>query len=62
MRGRENLSIGLYYDPSSRRFFTNEEEYAHQYKWDNIKYTTPLPKPKQLYEPEEEVFGHIGRE
>lgn len=62
MRGRENLSIGLYYDPSSRRFFTNEEEYAHQYKWDNIKYTTSLPKPKQLYEPEEEVFGHIGRE
>lgn len=60
MRGRENLSIGLYYDPSSRRFFTNEKEYAYQYKWDNINYSTPLPKPKQLYEPEEEeVFGHV---
>lgn len=60
MRGRENLSIGLYYDPSSRRFFTNEKEYAYQYKWDNVKYNTPLPKPKQLYNPEEEeVFGHV---
>ena len=60
MRGRENLSIGLYYDPPSRRFFTNEKEYAHQYKWDNIHYTTPLPKPKQFNNPEdEEVFGHV---
>lgn len=58
MRGRENLSIGLYYDVPSRRFFTNEKEFNHQYKWDNNVYTDTLPVPKQLRN-EEEVFGVI---
>lgn len=58
MRGRENLSIGLYYDVPSRRFFTNEKEFNHQYKWDNNEYTDTLPVPKQLRN-EEEVFGVI---
>lgn len=58
MRGRENLSIGLYYDVPSRRFFTNQAEYDHQYKWDNNVYSVPLPMPKQLRS-EEEVFGVI---
>lgn len=58
MRGRENLSIGLYYDVPSRRFFTNEEEYNHQYKWDNGVYCDKLPTPRQLLQ-EEEVFGVI---
>lgn len=58
MRGRENLSIGLYYDPPSRRFFTNAKEYNYQYKWDNNIYLDELPLPKQLRE-ETEVFGVI---
>ena len=41
LRGKENLSIGLYYDVPSRRFYTNEKEYDFQYKWDDTKYTTP---------------------
>lgn len=58
MRGRENLSIGLYYDNSSRRFFTNEEEYNHQYKWDDGSYPK-LPTPHQLIPQEREVFGDL---
>ena len=56
MRGKANLSLGLYYDIKSRRFFTNYEEFDHQYKWDNTKYTEPLPYP---IPDESEVFGEV---
>ena len=45
MRGREGLSIEMYYDVPTRRFYTNEREFYHQYKWDNRKYTRDIPYP-----------------
>lgn len=45
LRGRSNISCGLYYDAPSRRFFTSPEEYDHQYKWDQNTYTDTLPYP-----------------
>lgn len=59
MTGMENLSIGLYYDNPSRRFFTNEEEYNFQYSWDKEVYPNKLPTPKQLIQETEEVFGTL---
>ena len=41
MRGRENMTIGMFYDVPSRRFYTNEEEFDRQYAWDTNTYTTP---------------------
>lgn len=61
MTGKENLAMGLYYDNPSRRFFTNYEEYVHQYNWDSEVYPVPLPKPKQLIDKAEEVFGTLRR-
>ena len=45
MRGRENMSIGLYYDIPSRRFYTNEKEYDYQYEWDTDVYENKLLYP-----------------
>jgi len=55
MRGRENLSIGLYYDIPSRRFFTGLEEYEFNYAWDQAKYKDHLTYPVQ--NDDSEVFG-----
>ncbi len=60
LRGRENLSIGLYYDKPSRRFYTTPEEYNLQYAWDKTKYGSPLPYPHEDDE-QNEVFGQINR-
>ena len=59
MRGREGLSIGLHYDVPSRRFFTNKEEYDHQYKFDTNVYTNSIPYP---IPDESEVYGEITSE
>lgn len=45
LRGRSNISRGLYYDTPSRRFFTNPKEYDHKYDWDQNTYKEPLPYP-----------------
>lgn len=55
MRGRKGFEYGLYYDPASRRFFSNPEEFEHNYKWDKTKYSDHLPYP--IHDDEEEVFG-----
>lgn len=62
MTGKENLATGLYYDVPSRRFFTNEDEYDHQYAWDKSTYSSRLPIPIQLRttEEEQEIFGTMG--
>lgn len=57
MRGKANLSLGLYYDVKSRRFFTDYKEFDHQYKWDNTQYTERLPYP---IPDESEVFGEVN--
>ncbi len=46
LRGREGLETGMYYDNPSRRFFTNEKEYARQYSWDTTEYNDVLPYPR----------------
>lgn len=53
LRGMANKEINMYYDMGSRRFYTNEAEYNHQYGWDNGKYEA-LPYP---HNEEDEVFG-----
>lgn len=53
LRGMANKEINMYYDIASRRFYTNEEEYNHQYGWDNGHYDA-LPYP---HSDEDEVFG-----
>ena len=55
MRGQENLSIPMWYDLPSRRFYTNEIEFGKQYAWDKNKYTEsiPFPHPNET----NEVFG-----
>jgi twinkle protein len=59
IRGRANLTIGIYYDIPSRRFFTNEEEYAHNYKWDTKEYRAKLKYPieNNAEKANEGVFG-----
>lgn len=56
LTGKANIEIGLYYDAPSRRFFTNEEEYNRQYRWDKGKYPA-LEYPIQ--DEEDEVYGKI---
>ena len=58
MFGRQDVSFGLYYDNESRRFFTDYDEYARQFRWDTGKYETSLPVPAQLVDADDaEVFG-----
>lgn len=58
LRGRENLSIGLYYDKASRRFYSNPEEYDFQYAWDKSTYKEPIPYP-HADDDDPEVFGSV---
>ena len=58
MRGRSNISRGLYYDNVSRRFFSTEEEFSKQYSWDVAEYTDRIAYPERCYQAE--VFGTIG--
>lgn len=53
MRGKAGKKINLYYDVPSRRFYSNEREYNHQYKWDTQKHDL-LPYP---HAEEREVYG-----
>ena len=55
LRGRANLECGLYYDVPSRRFFTNQEEFEHNYDWDKTNYSDHIPYP--VVDSEEEIFG-----
>lgn len=55
--GKANTTIGLYYDIPSRRFFSNPDEFEHNYKWDKRIYTDHLEYP--IVDEEEDVFGSI---
>ena len=48
MFGRQNIDVGLYYDPASRRFFSDMDEYDRRFSWDKKEYKEPLPLPPQL--------------
>lgn len=43
--GKVDIQIGLYYDPRSRRFFTDYEEFDYKYKWDKNEYQDKIPYP-----------------
>lgn len=64
MWGRSNIDVGLYYDPVSRRFFSDMDEYDRHFSWDKTEYKDPLPLPPQLLAEErvdeEEAFGSVG--
>lgn len=51
--GKAGKQIGLWYDNVSRRFYTNYDEYAYQYNWDDTVYSSLIPY-KDRNEPVEE--------
>lgn len=60
MRGRSNISHGMYYDTVSRRFYSTQAEFDKNYSWDNNVYEKPLISEKIAREPnEDEVFGRV---
>lgn len=65
MFGRQNIDVGLYYDPNSRRFFTDMAEYDRRFNWDKKAYDSPLPLPPQLIAEQEngedELFGSTNK-
>lgn len=64
MFGRQNIDVGLYYDPASRRFFSDMDEYDRRFSWDKKEYKEPLPFPPQLLAEEraseDEAFGAVN--
>lgn len=64
--GKSDMEFGLYYDVPSRRFFSNYEEYARVYGWDQSSNKVKLPVPQCLLEEhsrrvdEDEVFGRVS--
>ena len=64
MFGRQNIDVGLYYDPASRRFFGDMDEYDRRFSWDKKEYKEPLPLPPQLLADEraseDEAFGVVN--
>lgn len=64
MFGRQNIDVGLYYDPASRRFFSDMDEYDRRFSWDKKEYKEPLPLPPQLLAEEraseDEAFGAMN--
>lgn len=64
MFGRQNIDVGLYYNPASRRFFSDMDEYDRRFSWDKKEYKEPLPLPPQLLAEEraseDEAFGAVN--
>ena len=64
MFGRQNIDVGLYYDPASRRFFGDMDEYDRRFSWDKKEFKEPLPLPPQLLAEEraseDEAFGAVN--
>ena len=64
MFGRQNIDVGLYYDPASRRFFSDMDEYDRRFSWDKKECKEPLPLPPQLLAEEraseDEAFGAVN--
>ena len=53
MRGKAGKQINMYYDVPTRRFYTNEDEYNYQYRWDKKKHPLlPYPHPEEY-----EIYG-----
>lgn len=54
--GKADFQMGLWYDLTSRRFYTDYEEYDAQFKWDNRKYTDRIPYVDRSQPDPEYVF------
>lgn len=54
--GKTDLQIGLWYDLTSRRFYTKYEEYDYQYAWDKNDYASKLPYEDRLQINPEDIF------
>lgn len=60
MRGRSSKEVGLYYDAMTRRFYSNDTEFYHQYAWDRAVRQPMRPYPPDMADAD--VFGYIKSE
>ena len=49
--GCQDRAVGMYYDPASRRFWTNTQELDKQLSWDKSLDKIILPEPKPIDKP-----------
>lgn len=56
MFGKADFQMGLWYDLTSRRFYTDYEEYDTQFAWDKMVYTNKLPYVDRLAVSPDDIF------
>lgn len=56
VRGTNEYQMGFHYDPPSRRFYTNYDEYRKDYKWDDQHSNSNLPVPEKLVDYAENLY------
>lgn len=54
--GKADFQMGLWYDLTSRRFYTDYEEYDAKFAWDDNVYTSRLPYVDRLHPSPEDIF------
>lgn len=54
--GKADFQMGLWYDLTSRRFYTDYEEYDAQFGWDDNIYSIRLPYIDRLHPTPEDIF------
>lgn len=54
--GKADFQIGLWYDLTSRRFYTDYEEYDTKFAWDDNVYSSKLPYVDRLHPSPEDIF------
>lgn len=54
--GKADFQMGMWYDLTSRRFYTDYEEYDAQFGWDDNVYTDRIPYVDRLNPTPEDIF------
>lgn len=54
--GKADFQMGLWYDLTSRRFYTDYEEYDAQFAWDDNVYSSRLPYVDRLHPNPDDIF------
>lgn len=54
--GKTDFQMGLWYDLTSRRFYTDYEEYDTQFAWDSNSYNSRLPYIDRLHPTPDDIF------
>lgn len=54
--GKADFQMGLWYDLTSRRFYTDYEEYDAKFAWDDNVYSNRLPYVDRLHPSPEDIF------